>query len=307
MGLTRSFLHIYKQAKEDGFRMKKHRRFFKIKSRPKGPLPFRYVFIISLLLFTLFTVQGLWLVEKGIRPTLMAIAHTETQKIATQAINDAISNKIVESIDIEDMIEIETDSNGQVTSVNFNSEMYNRVLSEATLRTQKYLKMVEEGTIEDLGLPEEIEQELETENFTDQGIIHVIPLGQATNNALLAQLGPRVPVQFSAIGDVKSSMSESIFESGINNTYMRISVDIEVDVRVVIPFATDTAVVSTSIPVGMVFISGEVPQFYNAGDGDMPSPAIIQEQELKDTMEEGNEETEVEEELQESEEIPITE
>ncbi|SDH61998.1 sporulation protein YunB [Alteribacillus persepolensis] len=294
--------------------MRKHRGFFKVKSRPKGPLPFHYVFILSLLLFTLFTMQGLWLVEKGIRPTLMAIAHTETQKIATQAINDAISNKIVDSMDIEDLMQIETDSNGQVTSVKFNSEMYNRVLSESTLRTQKYLKMVEEGTIEDLGLPEEIEQELETEHFTDEGIIHMIPLGQATNNALLAQLGPRVPVQFSAIGDVKSSMSEKIFESGINNTYIRVSVDIEVDVRVVIPFATDTAVVSTSVPVGMVFISGEVPQFYNEGDGNMPAPAIIQEQDLHESMEseeesEGHVDAEVEEELETPEEpleIPAT-
>ncbi|RSL34124.1 sporulation protein YunB [Salibacterium salarium] len=264
----------------------KQKRLFKTPRRARGPLPFRYVFFISFVIFILFTVQGLVLVEKGIRPTLMAIAHTETQKIATQAINDAVSNKIVEYIDIEDMIDMETDSEGNVTSVNFNSEMYNLVQSEAVLRVQRYLHMVEQGNIEELGMPEEIEQELETENFTEQGIIHVIPLGQATNNALLAQLGPRVPVRFTAIGDVKANLSESIYESGINNTYMRVSVDIEVDVRVVIPFATDTQVVSTSIPVGMVFISGEVPEFYNSGDGDMPSPAVIQEEDFDNVLDE---------------------
>lgn len=294
-------LCIYmKQAKEDGALMKMRGTSFKTPRRPKGPLPFRYVFLISFVLFALFTVQGLWLVDKGIRPTLMAIAHTETQKIATQAINDAISNKIVENIDVEDIIEMEHDSQGNVTSINFNSKMYNRVQSESVLRVQRYLQMVEEGNIQDLGLPQEIEQELEPDRFTDEGIIHVIPLGQATNNALLAQLGPRVPVRFSAIGDVKADMSESIFESGINNTYVQISIDIEVDVRVVIPFATDTAVVATSIPVGMVFISGEVPEFYNAGDGEMPAPAVIQEEDLNNVLEEDSEqpETEVEQEEQ---------
>ncbi|RSL30347.1 sporulation protein YunB [Salibacterium salarium] len=277
-------------------------KLFKTPRRAKGPLPFRYVFLISFVLFALITVQGLVLVEKGIRPTLMAIAHTETQKIATQAINDAVSNKIVEYIDIEDMIDMETDSEGNVTSVNFNSEMYNLVQSEAVLRVQRYLHMVEQGNIEELGMPEEIEQELETENFTEEGIIHVIPLGQATKNALLAQLGPRVPVRFTAIGDVKANLSESIFESGINNTYMRVSVDIEVDVRVVIPFATETQVVSTSIPVGMVFISGEVPEFYNSGDGDMPSPAVIQEQDLENVLdEEANAEVDEPEEPEEPE------
>ncbi|SFL96073.1 sporulation protein YunB [Salibacterium qingdaonense] len=272
--------------------MKKRGRLFRKPRLLRGPLPFRYVFLISFILFGLFTVQGLILVEKGIRPTLMAIAHTETQKLATQAINDAISNKIVENIDVEDIIDMQHDNQGNVSSINFNSKMYNRVQSESVMRVQRYLQMMEEGNIKDLGLPQEIEQELDTEQFTEDGIIHVIPLGQATNNALLAQLGPRVPVRFSAIGHVKASMSESIIESGINNTYVRVSIDIKVDVRVVIPFATDTAVVATSIPVGVAFISGEVPEFYNAGDGDMPSPAVIQEEDITSG---GGEQEEIEE------------
>ncbi|WP_054636163.1 sporulation protein YunB [Thalassobacillus sp. C254] len=282
--------------------MGKNRRW----KRQKGPLPFRYVFLLSSIIFIALTIQGLWLVDQGIRPTLIAIAKTETQKIATQAINDAISKKIVENIDMEELMVIEKDNQGNITSVGFNPQVSNRVLSEATLRVQKYLKMVEEGKIEDLGLPDGIEMEFDKETFTENGIIHMIPLGQATNNALLAHLGPKVPVRFTAIGDVKATMTESIYESGINNTYIRVSLDLEVDVKVVIPFATDDAVVPTSIPIGMVFVSGQVPDFYNHGQGDMPAPAIIQEKDLEDIIHpsEENEEEVLEVPDQEMEIVP---
>ncbi|WP_240374488.1 sporulation protein YunB [Bacillus piscicola] len=257
---------------------------FKRTARKKGPLPLRYILLISIILFFVLTVQGVWLVDQGIRPTLMAIARMETKKIATHAINDAISTKIIKNIDLEKMIDMEQDNDGRITSVNFNPKMYNQVLAETTIRVHDYLQMVEDGKVEELGLSEKIKQELQTDKYSEKGIIHYIPLGQATNNALLAQLGPRIPVRFSAIGDVSSTMSESIMESGINNTYLRVSIDIKVDVRIVIPFATDTAEVSTSVPIGMVFVSGEVPEFYNAGDGEMPAPAILQQSEMDTIM-----------------------
>ena len=253
----------------------------------KGPLPFRYVLLLSFIIFVVLTVQGLWLIEKQIRPTLIAVAKTETQKIGTQAINDAISKKIVEQIDMEELILVDRNSNGDITDVRFNTQIYNRVLSEATLRVQKYLKMVEQGQVEDLGVPDGVDVDWNEQSFSQNGIIYTIPLGQATNNALLAHLGPQVPVRFSAIGDVKAQMSERIESTGINNTYIRVSVDITVDVKIVIPFATDTEVVATSIPVGVLFVQGQVPQFYNHGGGgtgssNMPAPAIISESDLRE-------------------------
>ncbi|MFB5660819.1 sporulation protein YunB [Alteribacillus sp. HJP-4] len=265
--------------------MGKRKRVFKtMKSRPakkpalswKSPLPFKYVFILSLFFFLLLTIQALWFVDHGIRPTLMAIARTETQKIATEAINEAIASNIIQDIDMENMLNIETDEEGQVTSVRFNARTYNQILADITSRVQIYLKQVEDG--KPGALSGRMEKDSRVENFKEKGIVHVIPLGQATNNALLAQLGPQIPVRFTPIGEVKASMSESIFESGINNTYLRVSVDIEVDVQVVIPFAADNAAVATSVPVGMVFISGDVPQFYSENDGESPAPAFREEE-----------------------------
>ncbi|PYZ95746.1 sporulation protein YunB [Alteribacter lacisalsi] len=248
--------------------MKRRFRTWKPKRR-KGPLPFRYVFLISFLIFSLMTAQGLVIVEKGIRPTIIAIAKTETQRIGTLAINDAISKKILENTNMEDIIEYEMGPDGKVSNMSINPVIYNRVLQETTHRVQSYLNDIEHGRVRDIGIPSDVDVEREGASFTEDGIIHMIPLGQATKNSLLAHLGPRVPVRLTAIGDVKSQLRDEVVSTGINNTWISVSVDIEVDVKVVIPFATDTEIVKTSIPVAMEFIPGEVPEFY--GSGLMPS------------------------------------
>ena len=228
------------------------------------------------------TVQGLWLVEKGIRPTLLHIAKTETQRIGTLAINQAVYKKTLENTNMENLIEAEKDNDGKITSVNFNPVIANRVLHETTFNVQKYLNDIALGKIKDLSIPDSIEVEQHGEQYYKEGIIHMIPLGQATNNALLAHLGPKVPVRLTAIGDVKSQLSRNVEATGINNTTIEYMVDITVDVKIVIPFATDTEVVETSILVGSIFVPGVVPEFFHAGggDGNMPMPAIIREGDL---------------------------
>ncbi|WP_096189668.1 sporulation protein YunB [Evansella halocellulosilytica] len=249
---------------------------FRLKRRKKGPLPFRYVFLISFIIFCFLTVQGLIIVEAGIRPTLLAIAKTETQRIGTLAINDAISKKVLEDMNMEELVEFQYDNNGNVQTYQVNTAMHNKIMRDTVKRVQDFLNDIEHGRVADYSLPTDVDLEREGATFAEDGIIHTIPLGQATNNSLLAHLGPRVPIRLSAIGEVKADIGEEILERGINNTYIRLSVDIEADVKVVIPFATDTQVVTTSIPVVIIFIPGDVPQFYSSGGnaGSVP-PAII--------------------------------
>ncbi|WP_100373944.1 sporulation protein YunB [Bacillus sp. FJAT-45037] len=241
-------------------------------SRPrKGPLPFRYVLLLSFLIFVVLTVQGLWIIEKGVRPTLVHIATSEAKKIAREAINDAVSKKIADSLDVNDILLMERDSEGQVTTIQFNTQVYNRVLSETTGRAQRYLRAVEQGRAYDMTIADHIDLDHTDQNeFTQDGqgsIIYTIPLGQATNNALLAHLGPQVPVRFSAIGDVQSTLSYDIERAGINSSWLFLNVDMEVDVKIVIPFATKTEAVKTTFPVGNVYVQGKVPDVFSDGGG----------------------------------------
>ncbi len=243
------------------------------------------MFLISFVIFIILTVQGLWIVEKGIRPTLITIAKNETQKIGTYAINDALNKHIVEGIDVNELVHIDTDAEGYITGVVYNPTIYTRVLAQATNRVQRFLKMVEEGRLEELtGIPDNVEIDFNENMAHQDGIVYSIPLGQATDNALLAHLGPLVPVKFTMIGDVMPDISLDVQPTGINNTTITLYLDIAVDVQVVIPFATDAEVVSTSVPIGIVFVSGRVPEYYNVG-GEGFTPAIINQSDLIEAVE----------------------
>ncbi|WP_078544199.1 sporulation protein YunB [Litchfieldia alkalitelluris] len=238
----------------------------------RGPLPFRYVFLLTFVFFMFSTALGLVIVNKGIEPTLTKFARNESSRIATVVIKNAITKQMTEeNLSDEDIIITQTDSAGKITSVTFNSKLINEILAKITNNVDKYLKLVNKGDVAALDMPE---IEIQTDDDSP-GFLYEVPLGIATNNALLGNLGPKIPIRFHMIGDVSTNYSKNVETTGINNTSIEILVHIEVKLQVIIPFATEEVVVPTSVPIaGPIFIPGEVPQFYNNGGESAPSIEI---------------------------------
>ncbi|HAQ06793.1 MAG TPA: sporulation protein YunB [Bacillus bacterium] len=236
----------------------------------KGPLPFRYVFLLTFVFFPFSTAAGLWIIDKGLEPTLMRYAESQTRKIATLVINKAINKKIASGMDIDKVIEFVPVDGGSTTVVKFNTEIINRVKAETTNIVQMNLKEAERGNLTSLEMLSDVE--IVTDEDKEEGIIYYVPLGQATNNALLGNMGPKVPVKFNAIGDVTADVVWETEDHGINNTLINVSVRVKVNVQIIIPFATDIATVQEDIPIGSFYYPGKVPQFYNGGGS--TSPAI---------------------------------
>lgn len=241
--------------------------------RRRGPLPFRYIFLLTFVFFIIFTTLGLWIVDRRIEPTLIAIAENESERVATLVIQKAINKQIAEDeIDVADLIEIEKDESGVIASVNFDAAIINRIKSKITNLVQLNLKIAEDGELSKLELSE---VDIKTDGPPkDEGIIYEIPLGQATNNALLGNLGPKVPVRFFMIGDVVTDVKSTIRQYGINNAILEIDIIVNVNVQVVIPFATKIVRVNNRIPIAIQSIQGKVPNFYNNGGNANPSIQI---------------------------------
>lgn len=234
----------------------------------KRPLPLRYAALISVVIFILLTIQALVIIDKQIRPTIMHIATMETFKIATSAINYAVKNAI-QTIDTNKLVVIEKNENDEITSISFDTNVYNEVVTQSVATAHHFLHLLEEGRMEEIGI-----QHLPYRKSDSEGMFE-IPLGRVTNHSLLAQLGPGVPVKFASIGDVNVQLNEKIEHIGINNAWITVSMDLEVQARVIIPFASDIGVVKTTVPVGMVYVPGKVPNFYSGKEGDGFTPAII--------------------------------
>ncbi|MCG3057053.1 hypothetical protein KZ287_33340, partial [Escherichia coli] len=70
----------------------------------KGPIPFRYVVLLTIVFFLLSTGAGIWLINRGIEPTLMKYAEAQTKEIATLVINKAVNKQVVDQLDVNDII-----------------------------------------------------------------------------------------------------------------------------------------------------------------------------------------------------------
>src|SRR5699024_6022680 len=74
-----------------------------------------------------------------------------------------------------------------------------------------------------------------------------IPIGQATGNTILANLGPKIPVHFEIVGSLRSDVVHEVKEFGVNGALFEIYIPVDVNIRIVVPFTTETAEVSTRV------------------------------------------------------------
>ncbi|KIL45271.1 sporulation protein YunB [Jeotgalibacillus soli] len=228
---------------------------FRYNGRPRKNrlFPSKSAFFLSFILFSISSVFSLWLVDNRIEPSIMSIAETKTREIAFQAINDAISEEMAEMMDIKKLIIIHETSEG--VGYSFNPELYNKLDAEAGSRVQRFLDYrvhSEDDTLD--------------ESADNNGIIYYMPLGMTTGNTLLASLGPKIPVRFETVGNVATSVTTSVEESGINNSYLEIHLEVKVNLKVIIPSLSKDIVTNNSIKIGDLFLHGDVPEYYN-GDG----------------------------------------
>ncbi|MDF0727446.1 sporulation protein YunB [Cytobacillus sp. S13-E01] len=238
----------------------------------RGPLPFRYVFLLTFVFFIFSTVAGLWVVNKGIEPVLMAYAENETRRIATLVIKNAVNKQITEEeLNVNEIINIQEDESGKIQGVYYNNNIINRISTLTTDKVEQYLRYVDKGNVNALEIPE-VEIEVD-ENSRNAGFYFEVPLGAATNNALLGNLGPRVPIRFHMIGDVMPDIITNIKPAGINNMVIEISIVIDVTVQVIVPFATEEIQATGTFPIVTQIIQGDVPDYYNNGGGNSP-PSI---------------------------------
>lgn len=212
--------------------------------------------------------MGVWLVNKGIEPALIRYAESKTKQIASQVINKAINKKTVE---VGDVIAVEPGQEGAQPSASLKTEVINQKLSEITSEIQKNLNAAEKGDLASLEQLTDVDIEVEAKK--EDGIVWNVPLGQATDMALLGNLGPKIPVKFHAIGEVRPDVKINPKPMGINNTWIDVSIHLEVSVQIITPFATKITKLEQNIPVGGKLIQGEVPQFYNNGESGV-TPSI---------------------------------
>lgn len=204
--------------------------------------------IISLLFFLgacVFFYWSLELLDRSLRPPFMAIATGVARQLATEAINDALTKRIAEDAEYARLVVLDKDAAGKVTSAHFNFAEVARIESLTTLRVQHVLTRLEERTI-------------------------YVPALQGLGSAILATIGPSIPIRIQPFGSAQSEVEPVVQTAGINQTVHILYLHIVAQVNVVVPFVTKPVQVDTRIPIAYVVFVGNVPQTTISGTGSPP-------------------------------------
>lgn len=227
------------------------------------------VFVILTLIVVI--ILFLYWMNARLMPTYLQYAEVQTNKVASFVVNKAINARTSSVLDVNDIIENLPSGSSEMITTKFNTEIINRVRAETQALVKEYLEQAENGDLTHLPNLENVEYDVGKMEAGD-GIVFFVPLGQAANLPLLGNLGPKISIRFHIIGNVHSDVQSTIREFGINNAYVEVSIHLEVNVQIIVPFATKSSTVEQYIPVAIGLVQGSVPHIYtNGGEGIQPS------------------------------------
>ena len=192
-------------------------------------------------LLLLIAVAGLWAflgLRSRLWPVARELARTQVINTASDLINDAILEQIMEGqIQYDRIVYFEKDLNGRITALKTNMAEVNRLKTETL------------NIINDQILAED------SDHFG-------VPLGSLILPEFFSGQGPQIPVRILAIRNSDANFHSDFTEAGINQTLQQLSMDVLVDVTVLVLGQTETFTVSSQMVVAETIIVGDVPATY---------------------------------------------
>ena len=183
--------------------------------------------LLSILLFFNFHVN----------PIIIEVSEASIRSLTSKSVNSAVQSVINNTNIYDELIQINTDSDGNLTTFQVKSILINRLgkeIGKAAL------------------------QNLETEGSSGVGI----PLGTLTGVPILVGLGPELNFRVHPIGTFSSTFSSEFISAGINQTNHRIYLNIKGSVNLVMPTASKNVITNTQILLCESIIVGKVPDTY---------------------------------------------
>jgi sporulation protein YunB len=210
--------------------------------RRTGKISRGKLWLFALLIVFLFFFQSFVFVERNLQGPLMALAKIRVKQVATQAINEAISEQAAVQTDAQKLIDWKTNVGGKISGFMLNYAEHMKITSETADKVQSILNETGE-------LPQHI------------------PLGQALGSSIIASFGPRIPFKFEPAGAVKVDLETKQQDAGINMILVEVYMHIVAEVSIIIPFDTQPELVETEIPISYLLVVGDVPMYYYDNKG----------------------------------------
>lgn len=201
-------------------------------------------------------------INTKIVPPLEVYAENEVKKISSLIISDAVESISFSEEETMSFFNTLTNKSDEVISVDFNTAKINKSLVKLNKAVYKDLKLFENG-----------KYKLEDTEIETEDLIYKIPLGYITGNYTLSNIGPKVPLKAKVIGSVVSNIKTEVSSYGINNSLLKVYIDVTVNMRFMLPLISKDVLVNNSIPLVVKIIQGKIPNVYG-GSYAVTSPII---------------------------------
>ena len=187
----------------------------------------------------LTAVFAVFLIFRGkYRALICDLAQTQVKNTTSDLTNDAIAKQIAAGdIQYDRIVYFEKDLDGRITALKTNMGEINRLKTDI-------LNIINDEILE-----------LDT---SDIGI----PLGSLFLPEFLSGKGPSIPVRILSIRNSDANFSSDFSQAGINQTLHKLTMDVSVDVAVLVLGQTESFTITSEVVVAETVIVGEVPDTF---------------------------------------------
>lgn len=195
----------------------------------------RFLIILMILILAAFLI--FFIIDTGVKPTIIAMSEAKIEYIAVLAMNNAVSKILGSDIKYTDLTNILTDKDGKIAMIQYNTILINTLARKTSTLAQDEIRSLGAEGID-------------------------IPLGSITKSKILSGWGPNIKVKIIPVGSVSINFSDEFKQAGINQTRHKIYMEMQTQVRIVVPLGSDIINVATKVPITETIIIGDVPDTY---------------------------------------------
>lgn len=200
---------------------------------------FRLLFLLFILFFAFFLM-----LRGKYQDVIRELAEVQVRNTTSDLTNDAIARQIAEGIiQYDRIVYFEKDLDGKITALKTNMSEINRLKTNI-------LKIIND--------------EILSLDTSDIGI----PIGSLFFPEFFSGRGPSIPVHILSIRNSDASFISDFTQAGINQTLHKLTMEVSVDVAVLVLAQTSSFTTTSEVVVAETVIVGDVPGTFLQTGGD---------------------------------------
>lgn len=183
----------------------------------------------------------------------------EVERLTNNIVSREVSRIMVES-NHNSLLNIEK-GNGVIENISYNTKEINLLTDKISKDVHKKLLNLEAGDVEESFLVDSTRGG-RFKHIKD-GILCDVSLGSVKGSTLFSNIGPKIPIRLTFIGQVNTDVDVKVREYGINNVIIEVDVIVKVTEHASMPLTSKKKEIVVREPISIELIKGEIPDYYN--------------------------------------------